>query len=720
MDFIANEIKSEGMVKIRIEAVGGDLDRVACRYPVSFMDEMARQLTSAIEAATGTKGIADSSVQLVLTFATTTFMEHISGNVTYRRLMLVDAVSAPRDFWIKWTRLDNCDEGYNENNILFELGEDVEQKIRQREYRYLLQSGGEKYHNSMGRKKVTEWREVIKRAAKRGEISFVEQDFDLAPETLELEERIADLLGKRIVARAEEKKEEIPYIHPEDDDFARAMAKARMVVEGTIEEPDEMQSAECTSFTGEAGSPSPTRFAGEGDMQNEESVEFEAESDEDESFDELIIEAAEDEEAEEADDELELDIFLDEAEEAELRAEVEKIDIFADEEPDNESELIDEWLTENRDPAVLTLDEVDDGAEGEEMQDEPLLVGEVAPQVTERSLSPADAGALPEGEPLQNDEPEFENEIVEEEPKALKIEEEPTEEPVEAEPAPVKEQTETIADRVADIRAELETKIRLEYESRARIKAEEELVVLRRELQRVKSESESIISDLVKENERLRVEYEHLLEETERDNLLREAEAARRRVEEEQLRQQIEMQLRREASERERLAEAARLAIEEQRRLEAENARIAREREEEERLEAERARQLEEQKAIEAARQEELERIRKEEAAKRARAKAAMPTVGDGKYSSTNKTVKFLFRRSVDPNITTRIQEIIKATVDYYGKDNVYLKIKATVTDSQTVILEFINIPIEEMELLGNIIKIIGNSGLGVAKAIVE
>lgn len=699
MDFIANEIKSEGMVKIRIEAVGGDLDRVACRYPVSFMDEMARQLTSAIEAATGTKGIADSSVQLVLTFATTTFMEHISGNVTYRRLMLVDAVSAPRDFWIKWTRLDNCDEGYNENNILFELGEDVEQKIRQREYRYLLQSGGEKYHNSMGRKKVTEWREVIKRAAKRGEISFVEQDFDLAPETLELEERIADLLGKRIVARAEEKKEEIPYIRPEDDDFARAMAKARMVVEGTTEEPDEMQSAECTSFTCEAGSPSPTRFAGEGDMQNEESVEFEAEDDEDESFDELIIEAAEDEEAEEADDELELDIFLDEAEEAELRAEVEKIDIFVDEEPDNESELIDEWLTENRDPAVLTLGEVEDGAEGEEI----------------------------ENAETQNEEPEIEIEIVEEEPcegehrssdsSDSSDEEAPT---VLEQPAPVKEQTETIADRVADIRAELETKIRLEYESRARIKAEEELVVLRRELQRVKSESESIISDLVKENERLRVEYEHLLEETERDNLLREAEAARRRVEEEQLRQQIEIQLRREASERERLAEAARLAIEEQRRLEAENARIAREREEEERLEAERARQLEEQKAIEAARQEELERIRKEEAAKRARAKAAMPTVGDGKYSSTNKTVKFLFRRSVDPNITTRIQEIIKATVDYYGKDNVYLKIKATVTDSQTVILEFINIPIEEMELLGNIIKIIGNSGLGVAKAIVE
>ena len=42
------------------------------------------------------------------------------------------------------------------------------------------------------------------------------------------------------------------------------------------------------------------------------------------------------------------------------------------------------------------------------VQSEPLIVGEVAPQVTERSLSPADAGALPEGEP---DEVSAENDL---------------------------------------------------------------------------------------------------------------------------------------------------------------------------------------------------------------------------------------------------------------------------------------------------------------------
>ena len=82
--------------------------------------------------------------------------------------------------------------------------------------------------------------------------------------------------------------------------------------------------------------------------------------------------------------------------------------------------------------------------------------------------------------------------------------------------------------------------------------------------------------------------------------------------------------------------------------------------------------------------------------------------------------VRLVFRRSVDPNITQRIHEIIKVTLEYYGKDKIYLKIKATVPDSETVCIEFVKIPMEEMELLGNIIKVLGNSGLGIAKAIVE
>ena len=123
---------------------------------------------------------------------------------------------------------------------------------------------------------------------------------------------------------------------------------------------------------------------------------------------------------------------------------------------------------------------------------------------------------------------------------------------------------------------------------------------------------------------------------------------------------------------------------------------------------------------LEALRRAEIERIRREDEEAKERARSAMPEMGDGRYSYTSKSVKFLFRKSVDPNITNRIYEIITATVEYYGKDSVYLKIRATVPDSQTVVLDFEHIPIEEMELLGNIIKILGNSGLGIAKAIIE
>jgi len=243
MDFYPNEIINEGVVKLRIDAVGGELDKIVDRYPRSFLDEMARQLTKEIETSLGIEGLADSTVELVIPFAPNTYLEHISENVTYRRLNLLDSVSAPRDFWVKWTRLAGDITEYNEENILFELGEDVEQKVREREYRFLLATGNEKYHNSMSRKKVTEWREVIRRAAKRGELTKIETDFELAPETLELEERIADLLGKRTAQKTEEKAE-VPYIHSDESAFEAAMARMRLVVEESEAEEEEEENAE--------------------------------------------------------------------------------------------------------------------------------------------------------------------------------------------------------------------------------------------------------------------------------------------------------------------------------------------------------------------------------------------------------------------------------------------------------------------------------------------
>ena len=678
MDFYPNEIINDGMVKLRIEAAG-ELDKVLAKYPRSFLDEMARQLTAEIEGACGVEGLADSTIELVMSFAPNTYLEHISEAVTYRRLSLMDSVSAPRDFWVKWTRLKGDIEVYSEDNILFELGEDVDQKIREKEYRYLLASGNEKYHNSMGRKKVTEWREVIKRAAKRGEITKIETDFELAPETLELEERIADLLGKRAAERAEPGKAEIPFVHSDESEFEAAMASLRNVVESAAEVEAEPE----IEFVQE-----------EIVMDEPEEIEEEIVEDEPEIEIEIVEEEVTEEELVEG-PEIEIEIIEEEIPEEELV-----------EDPEIEVEIIEEEIPEEEpveDPEIA-VEIIEEEIDEEEIVEEPEIEIEIT---------------VEEPEEIRNSKFEIRNE---KEPDAAEEEIEVVEEP-----APVREIPTPIADRAADIRAELETKIRLEYEVRAREKAEAEIVSLRHEIEKIrieaakdKEELEKALAEAYQEQERLRMEYYRLSDETERAEAQRLADEAQRMAEEAELRMQIESQLRAEAQERERLAEAARMAIEEQHRLEAENARIARQREEEERLEEEKRRREEEERELEALRQAELDRIRREDEEAKARARAAMPEMGDGKYSYTSKSVKFVFRKSVDPNITTRIHEIIKATVEYYGKDRVYLKIRATVPDSQSVILDFLDVPIEEMELLGNIIKILGNSGLGISKAIIE
>ena len=688
MDFYPNEIINDGMVKLRIEAAG-ELDKVLAKYSRSFLDEMARQLTAEIEGACGVEGLADSTIELVMSFAPNTYLEHISEAVTYRRLSLMDSVSAPRDFWVKWTRLKGDIEVYSEDNILFELGEDVDQKIREKEYRYLLASGNEKYHNSMGRKKVTEWREVIKRAAKRGEITKIEADFELAPETLELEERIADLLGKRAAGRAEPEKAEIPFVHSDESQFEAALASLRQVVENVAEPEEEEKS-------------------GEIEFIQEEIIEDEPEE-------------IQDEEETLEDPEIEIEIIEEEIPEEETIEESSSSTAErspfpclgeGEEDPEIEIEIIEEKIVEES--SSSTAERSPFPYLGEGYEDPEIEVEIIEEEIDEEEIL---------------EEPEIEKEITEEEPEVVeeeleKIEDEPE---VIDEPTPVREIPTPIADRAADIRAELETKIRLEYEVRAREKAEAEIVSLRHEIEKIrieaardKEELEKALAEAYQEQERLRVEYYRLSDETERAEAQRLADEAQRMAEEAELRMQIESQLRAEAQERERLAEAARMAIEEQHRLEAEHARIARQREEEERIEEEKRKREEEERELEALRQAELDRIRHEDEEAKAKARAAMPEMGDGKYSYTSKSVRLVFRKSVDPNITTRIHEIIKATVEYYGKDRVYLKIRATVPDSQNVILDFLDVPIEEMELLGNIIKILGNSGLGISKAIIE
>ena len=555
------------------------------KYSEGFVDALARAITRQIEKLTSTEGLAVSGARLTLVFAPESYMEHTSESVTYRRLLLSYGQGAPRDLWVKWTRLDSDGEAYSvsdtpeDGTILFEIGEDVPQKIREKEYRFLAKTSPDKYRNAMGRRNVTEWRELIKRAVKCGDLTRVEKVVELSEETAELSERLAAVLGINDTARSTSVEAERA---PQNDDIAE-LARTAL----GYDEP-----------TGEEDEPCEVRF-------DDEVIE-----------DEPVCESAKDE-----------DIF-ETADESEAEEEAEEIEDAVDTEEDEPE-------------AVATLAVPDDPTdeEYETVEEGPLSEAECEPEEC------AAAGAAPDTERLE-----------------------------------------------ASIRAELEAKIRLEYESRARMQAEEEAARLRRAAE-----------ELRLENERLR----------ETSRLEREARESERAAEEERLRAELELKLRQESRERERLAEAAREALYERERLEEERAREAERRAMEARAEAEARARAEEAARIERERLAEAERIRRE-----AEERASAPA--EKKYSYTKKTVLLLFRRSVDPNVTSRIYEIIKATIDYYGKGDVYIRIKASVPDTTTVRLDFTEIPVEELELLTNIIKVLGNSGLGIAKAKIQ
>lgn len=694
----------DGLIKVSVKT-GTDVVKLSGKYSQTFLDELARQITPAIEQAASVEGIAGSPIELVMTFAQNTYLDHISDNVTYRRLIMIDSASAPRDFWVKWTRLDgvvayHSSEHVWGDHIFFELGEDVAQKIIEKEYRYLLTST-EKYHSAMSRSNVTAWRDLIKRAVKYGEITKIEREIELDPETLALEAELANVLGRAGIAATESNDEPVATNDFDgDDEFSRAMRKAREVAEGS---------------SNYEAAPEPEWI--------EDSEPEVVEEDEPEVFEIDEPDVVEEDESDVVEE--------DESEVVEEEPEV------IEDEPEETEEIIedfeeDDMLTEETKPTD-TIDEEEAAA----LDELTKLALEALAYAKERAMA-----AKKEPEKESEKEMVFEilpipEEVAEEigvEPESV-AEEEPVEEiiPEAIEEEPVEEVvTEVVEEEVDEeisepivideesIRAELEAKIRLEYENRARIKAEEEISKLRREQEQLRLENEAIIARAEREKEILRAEYEKLKDRARREALASEAREAVRRAEEEKLRAQIENRLRHEARERERLAEAARMAIEEQRRLEAEAARAAFLREEEERIRIENERRAAEEARLEEMKQAEIERIRREEEERQKAIREAMPEMGDGQYTYTNRNVRLIFRRSVDPNITTRIQEIMKASIEYYGKEKIYLKIRASIPDSQTVCLEFIHIPMEEMELLGNIIKILGNSGLGIAKAIIE
>ena len=89
-------------------------------------------------------------------------------------------------------------------------------------------------------------------------------------------------------------------------------------------------------------------------------------------------------------------------------------------------------------------------------------------------------------------------------------------------------------------------------------------------------------------------------------------------------------------------------------------------------------------------------------------------------YSYTSKLVRLLFKGSIDPNVTARLYELISKALTEFGKEKVYIKIKASMPDDASVVLNFVKFPEEEYQLLIDIINYLGHSDLGIYKIILE
>ncbi len=190
-----------GCVKTNVATDAPSVKILVGKYSQTFIDEMTRQITRVIEKACGVSGIDGSSIEIDFVFAPNTYMEHTSENVTYRRLLISAKGCSPRDFWIKWTRLNSSvafsvNDNVSEEDIVFELGEDVPHKTREKEYRFLVYGNSEKYRVAMGRKNITEWRELIKRAVKRGELNKTTTELERDAHVTEVSDKLSEILEK--------------------------------------------------------------------------------------------------------------------------------------------------------------------------------------------------------------------------------------------------------------------------------------------------------------------------------------------------------------------------------------------------------------------------------------------------------------------------------------------------------------------------------------------
>ncbi len=195
------------------------------KYSQSFLDALAEQIADRLRCALRIEDFSTSTLELDVCFAADTYMEHTSEGVTYRRLLFTDKGCRPRDFWVRWTRADggvgavSISDDISPSAVRFELGEDVPQKVREKEFRFLCRANPDKYQSAMGKKMVTEWRELIKRAIKRGELIQLPEP-ERAPED-DIELRLRSVLGVTDTATT-------PTAPEVKDDDITAMARAAL------------------------------------------------------------------------------------------------------------------------------------------------------------------------------------------------------------------------------------------------------------------------------------------------------------------------------------------------------------------------------------------------------------------------------------------------------------------------------------------------------------
>ena len=221
-------------VKLNIQTTATDKTFLSGKYSQTFVDRMAKEVTREIERAFGIPELRESTLELFLVFAPGTYMEHVVDGATYRRLLVSAKGCSPRDLWIKWQRRDSAapltvSDHIDGEEVYFEICEEVPQKIREKEYRFLVHSSADKYQSAMSRKHITEWRDLIKRIIKRGEVDKLDVVTEEPERNREIEDKLKAVLGNTAPEVSE------PTAETPEDDYIKSLLRGAL---GVTEETD--------------------------------------------------------------------------------------------------------------------------------------------------------------------------------------------------------------------------------------------------------------------------------------------------------------------------------------------------------------------------------------------------------------------------------------------------------------------------------------------------